>query len=206
MGGDAIRMVEQGKLQELDRPLPKSVSQVKRYERLLETVTSDDALAIVITADPDAIASALALSGIFWRRARKTCIACANIADRADNLALIHTLRVDLTDLNSLDRSEITRWVMVDSQPHHNRDFAEITFDIVIDHHRRGFEISGTHIDIREDDGATSTIMTEYLRNGGIEPSSRLATALFSAESRRSGLESGCSVLGSTVKGLSVES
>jgi nanoRNase/pAp phosphatase (c-di-AMP/oligoRNAs hydrolase) len=142
-------------------------------------VASDDNLAIAINADPDAIASALALSRIFWRRARKICIACSNTVERADNLALIHTLRVDLSDLNSLDRNQISKWAVVDSQPHHDREFDEISFDIVIDHHPRGSEISATHIDIREDYGATSTIMTEYLRAGGIEPSSRLATALF---------------------------
>jgi nanoRNase/pAp phosphatase (c-di-AMP/oligoRNAs hydrolase) len=170
---------ERVSLEEMDRPFPKSVSQVKRCERLLETVTTDDALAIVITADPDAIASALALSRLFWRQVRKTCIACSNTVERADNVALIRTLRVELTDLSSLDRKQITKWAIVDSQPHHNRTFRALPFDIIIDHHSPGPEISASHIDIREEYGATSTIMTEYLRTAGIVPSGRLATALF---------------------------
>jgi len=175
--GPEVEMVNDK--EEMDRPFPKSVSQVKRYERLLETVTTDDALAIVITADPDAIGSALALSRLFWRQVRKTCIACSNRVERADNLALIRTLRMDLTDLTSLDREQITKWAIVDSQPHHNREFKDIPFDIIIDHHSPGSEIHASHIDIREEYGATSTIMTEYLRTAGIEPSGRLATALF---------------------------
>jgi nanoRNase/pAp phosphatase (c-di-AMP/oligoRNAs hydrolase) len=164
---------------EMDRPFPKAVSQSKRYENLQKVVTTDDTLAIVITADPDAMASALALRRIFWRRARKTQIVRANTVERADNLALIHSLRVEMQDLASLDREQITKWALVDSQPHHNSGFDELAFDIIIDHHPAGPEYTAAHIDIRDSYGATSTIMTEYLRTGGIEPSSRLATALF---------------------------
>jgi len=170
---------EKSKLQKMDRPFSRSVSQAKRNERLMEAVTTEDTLAIVITADPDAIASALALRRIFWRLVRKTYIVSANIVDRADNLALIRTLRVDLTDPNAIDRREVTKWAVVDSQPHHIRALSDISFDIIIDHHPPGPDLRGVHVDIREDYGATSTIMTEYLRTAEIEPSSRLATALF---------------------------
>jgi nanoRNase/pAp phosphatase (c-di-AMP/oligoRNAs hydrolase) len=165
--------------QQMARPFAKSVSQVERNKKLMKTISSDDTLAIVITADPDAIASALALSRMFWRKTRKTYLACSNTVVRADNIALIRTLKVDLTDLNSLARNEVTKWAIVDSQPHHNRDFEKICFDVIIDHHLPASKVSGAHVDIREEYGATSTIMTEYLRTAGIEPSSRLATALF---------------------------
>ena len=158
---------------------PKSVSPLKRYRNLRETVTGDDTLAIVITADPDSIASALALRRIFWRRARQIQIVQRNIVARSDNLALLDTLRIRMKALDSLDRTEISKWAIVDSQPHHNPDLAGISFDIIIDHHPPDTELSAAHIDIRDEYGAASTIMTQYLRAARIEPSGRLATALF---------------------------
>lgn len=163
----------------MDGPFPKSVSPLKRYRNLRNTVTGDDTLAIVITADPDSIASALALRRIFWRRTRQTHIVQRNIVARPDNLVLLDTLRIRMKALDSLDRTEITKWAIVDSQAHHNPDLAEISFDIIIDHHAPDPELKGAHIDIREEYGAASTIMTEYLRAARIEPSGRLATALF---------------------------
>jgi nanoRNase/pAp phosphatase (c-di-AMP/oligoRNAs hydrolase) len=173
------KMDRQGNSQEMKGPFPKSVSPQKRFQNLRSSITADDTLAIVITADPDSIASALALRRICWRRAKRTHIVQRNVIDRPDNLALLDTLRIKMTELDSLDREEITKWAVVDSQPHHNSDLGEIPFDIIIDHHQPDPDISGAHIDIREEYGATSTIMTEYLRAGKIVPSSRLATALF---------------------------
>ena len=52
-------------------------------------------------------------------------------------------------------------------------------FDIIIDHHPVNVSISAAFIDVKEDYGANSTIMTEYLRAAKIVPSTRLATALY---------------------------
>lgn len=163
----------------MNGPFPKSVSPLKRYQNLRSSITADDTLAIVITADPDSIASALALQRICWRRTKKTHIVQRNIIDRPDNLALLETLRIKMRELDSLDREEITKWAIVDSQPHHSPDLEGLPFDVVIDHHQPDPDLSGAHIDIREEYGATSTMMTEYLRAAKIKPSARLATALF---------------------------
>jgi nanoRNase/pAp phosphatase (c-di-AMP/oligoRNAs hydrolase) len=67
---------------------------------------------------------------------------------------------------------------MLDSQPHHNEAFADLKFDVVIDHHPQG-DLNGIPFsDVRARYGATSTIMTEYLQGAKIKPSPRLATAL----------------------------
>ncbi|MFH1350628.1 MAG: exopolyphosphatase, partial [Pseudomonadota bacterium] len=50
---------------------------------------------------------------------------------------------------------------------------------IIVDHHPPGPLSSGRFVDIQEDYGATSTLMTEYLRAARIKISPRLATALF---------------------------
>ncbi len=50
----------------------QSATHKGRYESLLDVVTTDDIVCIPIVADPDAIASALALKRLFWRKVQKT--------------------------------------------------------------------------------------------------------------------------------------
>lgn len=163
----------------MDKSFPGSTSNVEKYGRLLELISSDDVVAIFISVDPDAVASALALRRILWRRVKKTIVTHVNPIKRADNLALIRLLKVELKKLKDVDRSEISKWAIVDSQPHHAEECSDIDFNIVIDHHRIGEGLTAEFIDIQEDYGAVSTMMTEYLKAGDIKPSPRLATALF---------------------------
>ena len=46
-------------------PFGKSISCAEKVKRLTKVVEPDDRLAVVINADPDALASAMALSRIF---------------------------------------------------------------------------------------------------------------------------------------------
>ena len=163
----------------MDHPFAKSVSMADKCRRLQEIITPEDSLAVIINADPDSMASAMALKRFFWRRVKKTSIYRINVIKRADNLAMIKLLKIDQKYIRKLDKSEITKWAIVDSQPHHSELFGKHNFDIIIDHHPVSPESKGRFVDIKEDYGATSTIMTEYLRTAGIKPSPRLATALF---------------------------
>lgn len=159
----------------------KSVSTVEKVNKLQSIVGSGDSLAILLTADPDALASALALRRLFWRKVQKIHIVCINRIDRADNVAMVNLLDIPLSHIQSLKKSEITKWALVDSQPTHNEQFAAINFDIIIDHHAPSKDLNAPFIDIREEYGANATLMTEYLKAAGIKPSPRLATALFYA-------------------------
>ncbi len=163
----------------MDHPFAKSVPISERVKRLQEMVTRDDTLAMLINADPDAMASAMALKRLFWRKVKKTYIYRINVIKRADNLAMIKLLKLDQRHIRKVNSSEITRWAIVDSQPGHNEQLARYEYDIIIDHHPVDPKSKARFMDIREDYGATSTIMTEYLRASGITPSPRLATALF---------------------------
>lgn len=162
-----------------NQPFPKSTSSTEKCKRLREVVSPDDTVAVLINADPDAMASALALKRFFWRKVKKTLIYHINPIKRADNLALIKLLKVDQKNIRKMNSSEITKWALVDSQPHHDDQFKKYQFDIIIDHHPVGENTLGRFVDIKEDYGANSTIMTEYLRAAKIKPSPRLATALF---------------------------
>jgi len=163
----------------MDHPFSKSTSSTEKCKRLLEVVNPEDTVAVLINADPDAIASALALKRLFWRKVKKASIYRINAIKRADNLAFIRLLKIDQQHIRKLNNSEFTKWALIDSQPHHDEQFGKNRFDIIMDHHPIGPESVAQFVDIKEDYGAVSTIMTEYLRTAGIKPSPRLATALF---------------------------
>ncbi len=163
----------------MEHPFSKSTSQTERCHKLLETVSSDDSLGIVINADPDAMASALALKRVFWRKLRKVEILHVNTIDRPDNLAMIRLLNIKQRRIRSMRGRKITKWAMVDSQPGHYPPFKNHPFDIIIDHHPIDPASRAPFMDIREDYGANATIMCEYLKSMKVALSTRLATALF---------------------------
>lgn len=144
----------------------------------MAVVKPEDTLAIIISADPDSMASALALKRLFWRRLRQTIIYRINTIKRPDNLALVKLLKIDQYPIRHIQKKKITKWAIIDSQPQHNELFAPYPFDIIIDHHLPGNHSTAKFVDIREDLGATSSMMTEYFLAANIVPSERLATAL----------------------------
>ena len=163
------------------KPFSKSISTVEKLNRLWNLVNSGDAMAIVVNADPDALASALALRRLFWQKMPPARIVRINPIDRSDNLAMVRSLDIRLQHIRSLKRPVIDKWALVDSQPSHNPLLGDIDFDIIIDHHPPGGDLNAPFIDIKEEYGATATLMTDYLKAAGITPSARLATALFYA-------------------------
>ena len=135
----------------MDHPFSKSVSLVEKCKRLQEVVSPEDTLAILINADPDSMAAALALKQFFWRRIKKASIYHINTIKRADNLALMKLLKLDQKHIRHLKGSDISKWAIIDSQPHHDEQFGKFRFDIIIDHHPPGQCAGAPFIDIRED-------------------------------------------------------
>ena len=172
-------MIFPSRVDNMLKPFPKSVSTVEKLKRLYQVVGKDDYLAILVNADPDALASAMALKRLLRRKSGKTEIFRINRIDRADNLAFVRLLNISHRHIRDMKKTEVDKWAVVDSQPSHNDQFAKIEFDIIIDHHPVTKDLDADFIDIKEDYGANSTILTEYLRAAKIKPSSRLATALF---------------------------
>lgn len=155
-----------------------ATSTSEKLRRLLGLFSREDRLLILINADPDAMASAMALKRLLWRRVAGTCIAHVNTIRRPDNLAMIRLLKLDLLPIQKAAPDQFTRLAIVDSQPCHHEAFEGINFDVIIDHHPPT-GAKAPFVDIRPEYGATSTIMTQYLRAAKIKPSVRLATALF---------------------------
>ncbi|HIJ57903.1 MAG TPA: phosphoesterase [Deltaproteobacteria bacterium] len=156
------------------------ISASERLRRFYDQFSPEHHVLVLINADPDAIASAMAVKRLLWRKVSGITISNVNIINRPDNLAMIRLLRVNLTFINDIEPGRYGRVVMVDSQPDHHEAFRNFETHVVIDHHP-----DTTHAipykDIRPKYGATASIMTEYLRAAKIKPSTKLATGLFHA-------------------------
>ncbi|MGD8290253.1 MAG: DHH family phosphoesterase [Desulfobacterales bacterium] len=152
----------------------------EKLSRFYDQFSRSDPVLIVINADPDAIASAMAISRLLWRRVLNVTIAHVNTINRPDNLAMIRLLGVAMTPFRELNAARFSKIVIVDSQPNHNEFMKNLHPDVIIDHHP-DTNAKASFSDIRPSYGATATILTEYLRAARITPSVKLATGLFQA-------------------------
>ena len=155
-------------------------SAVEKLRRFYDQFAHDDQVLIVINADPDALASALAVKRLLWRKTAGVTITSINTVRRPDNLTMIQRLGIRLEPLNTIDPASFTRFVIVDSQPGHNDAFHPFSFQVIIDHHPDTCN-DVPFKDVRPKYGATATILTEYLRAAKIKPSAKLAAGLFYA-------------------------
>ncbi|MCG8337577.1 MAG: DHH family phosphoesterase [Proteobacteria bacterium] len=156
----------------------------KKLTRFYEQFTGDDQVLIPIIADPDALASAMAVKRLLWRKTAGITIAHINTVKRPDNLAMIRLLGVKSVPVKEIDPTKFTKTVLVDAQPNHNDAFSKFEPDVIIDHHPDScdeVEYEVEYKDIRPKYGATASILLEYLKTAKIKPSTRLATALYYA-------------------------
>lgn len=134
--------------------------------------------------DPDALASAAALQYLARQMLEKDAIiALGGLVGRAENRAMLRYLNINLqpvADVALTDPGAVV--ALVDTQPgrRNNSLPAGVTPAIVIDHHPAYSTMDGVAFsDLREDYGATSTILTEYLMDSRVVVESKTATALF---------------------------
>jgi nanoRNase/pAp phosphatase (c-di-AMP/oligoRNAs hydrolase) len=127
--------------------------------------------------DPDAIASALALRTVLGRRPAAAPIATFGRITRPENRAMTRILDIDVEQLDPAAVRSFDAVAMVDVQPSF---FEERLGDValVIDHHPEEQPVHARMKDVRPSYGATSTILTEYLRAADAKITPRLATAL----------------------------
>jgi nanoRNase/pAp phosphatase (c-di-AMP/oligoRNAs hydrolase) len=167
-------------------PLLPTVKECMPYFRspphlraMLDLFARDQRWLILINADPDAMASAMALMRIMSRRVQDTLIAKVNTLSRPDNLAMIRYSRLRMLDFSPDLARHFDRFALVDSQPEHHPAFKDVPFCIVIDHHPLpNTPLSVAYSEIKPEYGATSTLLTEYLYTLKIKPTRLLATAL----------------------------
>ena len=157
-----------------------TISNTEKLRRFYDQFSHDDHVLILINADPDSIASAMAVKRLLWRKVSNVTISNINIIKRPDNITMLRLLGVNLVPVKDIVKERFTRVVLVDSQPEHHEVFSHFSIDVIIDHHPETV-VHASFLDIRSKYGATASIMTEYLRAAKIKPSTKLAAGLFYA-------------------------
>ena len=154
-------------------------SALTRLNGFYDVFDRDDEVLIVISADPDALASAMAVKRLLSYRVGSVTIGYPNEIRRLNNMTMVERLKIPIDRLHTLPVNDYSKRVLLDSQPPHQACFEKLDFDVVMDHHPITEGWDATFIDIRSDYGAVSSMMVEYLRAAGIKPSVALATALY---------------------------
>jgi nanoRNase/pAp phosphatase (c-di-AMP/oligoRNAs hydrolase) len=109
-------------------------------------------------------------------------VAYGGIVGRAENRALVKVLKLPVVPLSRVSVGDYDLIAMVDTQPEQGNHSlpAEHFPDVVIDHHPERPETRLAVVaDVGREAGATSTVVTEYLRASGREIPADIATALF---------------------------
>ena len=153
-------------------------------DRLLDfwkVFEKEDVVLVCVNADPDALASAMAVKRLLRYRVKRVVVAHTNEIRRLNNVIMVERLKLPLERLQNVDPDEYSKLVLVDSQPDHLPEFKKLTFHVIIDHHPVDQEWPVEYVDIRPDYGATASMLVEYLRAAAMKPSVALATALFYA-------------------------
>ncbi|MBW2328723.1 MAG: DHH family phosphoesterase [Deltaproteobacteria bacterium] len=154
-------------------------SALARLEGFYNVFDRDDEVLLVISADPDALASAMAVKRLLSYRVGSVTIGYPNEIRRLNNITMVERLKIPIERLHTLPVKDYSKLVLLDSQPNHHPCFEKLDFDMVIDHHPITEGWDAEFIDIRPEYGAVSSMMVEYLRAAGIKPSVALATALY---------------------------
>ncbi|HHT9153567.1 MAG TPA: DHH family phosphoesterase, partial [Candidatus Hypogeohydataceae bacterium YC40] len=136
--------------------------------------------------DPDAIASGLALKRIAEKCEVVSKIYYGGNIGHHQNRALVNLLGTELIQLTTPTEvkevlSAVGKVALVEaSTPSKNNILPEgFVPDIIVDHHQTDISaVKGRFVDIEYKIGATSTILTRYLRLFGIKPDAALATVL----------------------------
>jgi nanoRNase/pAp phosphatase (c-di-AMP/oligoRNAs hydrolase) len=155
-----------------------------KFQKLIEIIRkADNGIAIVTqnNPDPDAIASALSLKRIVEEQGAKADIIYGDEIGHDENKAMINLLGIEMKPASRVNIKSYSIIALIESSiPAVNNPLTRDTIpNIVIDHHPVDMKkVKGDYIDIRPEVGATSTILTQYLRHMGIEIDGDLATAL----------------------------
>jgi nanoRNase/pAp phosphatase (c-di-AMP/oligoRNAs hydrolase) len=133
--------------------------------------------------DPDAIASAVALSELAERAGCTASVCYYGDISHQENRAFVNLLEYDLVNLDADDEDALDAYdgfALVDhSQPGVNDQLpTDLPIDIVIDHHPPRLPVEARYVDLRSGVGATSTLLVDYFHRLDIEVPKPIATGL----------------------------
>lgn len=156
----------------------------RRWEKLAAAVEGVEELLIILhdDPDPDAIASGEALRYLLAETHDiDGQLAHRGIIGRAENKALVDYLGIPLRQLPEEEFEPERPVAILDTQPGAGNSPlpADYPAVAVIDHHGERSNGTAKFYDVRPWIGASSTILTQYLRAAECKPTMKLATALF---------------------------
>jgi nanoRNase/pAp phosphatase (c-di-AMP/oligoRNAs hydrolase) len=138
----------------------------RRAHCLREFGAGDEVVPILIhdDPDPDAVSSAMAVVALLGGRPERTPIVTLDSITRPENRRMADLLHVRVTRVTLDELRRFDRVITVDTQPR------DLQVDgrprvAVIDHHPPEDNYDAEFVDIREEYGATASMMTEYLRS-----------------------------------------
>lgn len=155
-----------------------------RSERFLTTLAPFARVVLVshVNPDPDSLASMLGLKALLEHRqpGKLVLMTVDGMIARAENRAMVDLIPIPLVPIEQVAFQPDDALVMVDSQPGTGRRASEaVTPVAVLDHHETGGDLDGVAFrDVRQNLGATCTLVTGYLLEQEIGISQKLATAL----------------------------
>ena len=91
-------------------------------ERLLQfwdVFQKDDDVLVIINADPDALACAMAVKRLLRYRVKRITIGYPNEVRRLSNVVMMDLLKIQAEKLQNLKLIDYSKKVMLDSQPSH---------------------------------------------------------------------------------------
>lgn len=166
----------------LVRPVKQELRHVQstHYVKAVRDVLADgDQIALLLQPDPDpdGLASALALRTVLGRNKVSTPIVSFGKVTRPENIAMMRLLDIEVISIRPENLASFDKVCLLDTQPtHFSVPLPRI--DAVIDHHPVTANYNVPFKDVRPYYGATSSILTEYLKAAACPISERLATAL----------------------------
>jgi nanoRNase/pAp phosphatase (c-di-AMP/oligoRNAs hydrolase) len=164
----------------LERVGGENGSRSQRLQRTLRSI--DESLAIVThdNPDPDAIASAVALTELAERVGLECEVVYYGEISHQENRAFVNVLDLELTNLDDDVAPDANGIALVDhARPSVNDQLPPDTaVDVLIDHHPPRGSIRARFADVRTDVGSTSTILVDHLSRLGHPIDETLATAL----------------------------
>jgi nanoRNase/pAp phosphatase (c-di-AMP/oligoRNAs hydrolase) len=177
--GDAVVIPRAALRERLVEPAVERATTRARLARIRRVL--DPAARVLIMMqddpDPDAIASALALRTVLCRTKAAAPIATFGRITRPENRAMTRILEIDVEQIDPAAVRSFDAVAMVDVQPSFFEErFGDVA--VVVDHHPEEHPVVARVKDVRPSYGATSTILTEYLRAMDAKIPPRLATAL----------------------------
>ncbi len=151
----------------------------------LERVKGKPALVLMHdNPDPDCMAGAEGLRALFESVGAPVTVARGGIIGRVENRMMVEVLGLVHVPVTEVDFSAYPTIALVDTQPETGNNSLPPGHrcDVVVDHHpARPAALRAPWCDIREDFGASSTIVYTYLRDRAVPISKDLATAFLYA-------------------------